>query len=88
MARKPRVKVQFQEKEINDFKFIPEEDKSTVRAFKLKNHEITMAAKSEIEKLQAQLIFVSMADYDRVAAENKALRKLLQKLTKQKDMVK
>lgn len=78
MARK---KINFKEKEIKDFKFIPEEDKATVRAFQLKNHEITMAAKSEVEKLQAQLLFVSMSDYNRVVSENKMLRKYLKKLT-------
>ena len=78
MARK---KINFKEKEIKDFKFIPEEDKATVRAFQLKNHEITMAAKSEVEKLQTQLLFVSMSDYNRVVSENKMLRKYLKKLT-------
>lgn len=85
MARKK--KINFKEKEIKDFKFIPEEDKSTVRAFQLKHHEITMAAKSEIEKLQTQLLFVSMSDYNKVVEENRTLRKYLNKLTEKKIVI-
>ena len=49
-----------------------------VRAFTLKKNEITMAAKSEIEKLQDRLLFVSMKDYNIVLEENKRLRKILE----------
>ena len=83
MGRKK--KIEFKEKEIQDFQFIPEQDKATVRAFKLKNHEITMAAKAEIEKLQTQLLFVSMSDYNKVVDENKQLRKYLKKLTEKEN---
>ena len=85
MGRKRKIEIR--EKEINDFEFISAPDKATVRGFVLKHHEITMAAKAEIEKLQAQLVFVTMADYNRVVEENKLLRKYIQKLTKQKSGV-
>ena len=60
-----------------EFKYIEEERKSLVRHFTLKKGEITMLAKSQVEKLQAQLIFVSMADYNVVVEENRQLRKLV-----------
>lgn len=77
MAKK--IKNRTLEETEKDFEFLPAPDKSTVRGFVLKHHEITMAAKSEIEKLQAQLIFVSMADYNVVVEENKKLRQLVAK---------
>lgn len=49
-----------------------------VKAFTLKKHEITMAAKAEVEKLQDRLLFVSMKDYNTVLEENKRLRKMLE----------
>lgn len=49
-----------------------------VKAFTLKKHEITMAAKAEVEKLQDRLLFVSMKDYNAVLEENKKLRKMLE----------
>ena len=52
-----------------------------LRAFTLKKHEITVAAKNEVEKLQDKLLFVSMQDYNIVLEENVRLRKLLQEKT-------
>lgn len=65
------------------FEYIAPEDRSTVRMFTLKKHEITMMAVDEINKLKNQLIFVSMMDYNKVVAENKRLRELLNEKEKE-----
>ena len=67
-------------KAVEKFEYIAPEDKATVRMFQLKKHEITMMAANEVEKLKSQLIFVSMADYNRVIEENRRLRDLIDKM--------
>ena len=51
-----------------------------IRAFTLKKNEITMAAIHEVHKMQRQLLFVSMKDYNDLLDENNKLKEEIKKL--------